>query len=234
MLLRIWTIQIKCNMKKVICLLYVCFAQLSMFAQSVYMHEAQEDDSLNDVGFEYLLLFISVVMIGVPILLFILLGISTIKEKIEEFFSPSKEIPKSKAQDYICLEKKTTDKSKNLETLPKQNVEPVETKVWDYDAYESCEAEDILECKTPLNCQVDAKDLSNALVDEHGVLYSRDKKKLLKLLDLTLSEYTVKEGTKVICNHAFENSQIKAVKLPNSLCIIGMMSFGECCCLTSI
>lgn len=46
------------------------------------------------------------------------------------------------------------------------------------------------------------EDLYLSVTDEYGVIYSSDGKRLLKG-NKDLSEYTVKEGTEVICDNAF-------------------------------
>ena len=52
--------------------------------------------------------------------------------------------------------------------------------------------------------EVTTEELESAVVDEYGVKYSKDGKKLLEAnLNKTQGTYVVKEGTKVICDNAF-------------------------------
>lgn len=68
-------------------------------------------------------------------------------------------------------------------------------------------------------------ELENALIDEFGVKYSRDGKRLLK--GCPLDSYRVKEGTEIICDRAFQSFDIKTIKLPESLLAIGVCAFAN-------
>ena len=64
-------------------------------------------------------------------------------------------------------------------------------------------------------------------IDEYGVIYSADRKKLVKGQNLT--SYAVKEGTIVICDSAFWCcGSLRSLTLPNSLRYIGKYAFGWC------
>lgn len=90
---------------------------------------------------------------------------------------------------------------------------------------------EIIEVKEALLTRVSDEDLVNSVVDEAGVKYSKDGKRLLKFPnDYKLDTYSVKDGTEVICTSAF--SEIKGstiigydmpkhLHLPFSLKIIG-------------
>lgn len=105
--------------------------------------------------------------------------------------------------------------------------------------------------------------LYNSWTDESGVMYSLDRKRLLKAPD-KLKSYNVKEGTKIICDNAFKGGvnyegygyydekdsfidpvdiknpqysamySIKEVSLPNSIEVIGDNAFFGCVNLESI
>ena len=85
-----------------------------------------------------------------------------------------------------------------------------------------------------LSTEVTDEDLAEGVEDEFGVIYSKDGKRLLKGNE-TLTEYTVRKGTRVICDGAFECcSSLTSLTLPSSLQSIGGDAF--CCCysLTSL
>ena len=52
--------------------------------------------------------------------------------------------------------------------------------------------------------KVSNDDLREAWRDKFGALYSKDRKRLLKVKDeLFLTEYTILDGTEIICDKAF-------------------------------
>ena len=100
-----------------------------------------------------------------------------------------------------------------------------------------------------LNEEVTDDDLANAWTDEYGVKYSKDKKRLLKV-PKELRDYSIIEGTMVICNHVFtdlidrlnyfvkglkkSDKGIVTVTVPNSVKLIGKDAFTYCRYLSSI
>lgn len=71
---------------------------------------------------------------------------------------------------------------------------------------------------------VEKEDFENSFIDEYGVTYSNDGKRLLKGCDLY--KYRVREGTEVICNDAFDNCYpVELVIFPKSLKYIGDRAF---------
>lgn len=68
--------------------------------------------------------------------------------------------------------------------------------------------------------------------DEFGVEYSEDRKRLLSA-PRGLKEYSIKEGTLVICDNAF-CKELKAVNIPESVLVIGDAVFKDCHNLKSI
>lgn len=86
---------------------------------------------------------------------------------------------------------------------------------------------------------VSDEDINNGIKDEYGVVYSRDFKRLLsaRLIDYTCTQYTVKPGTHVICDKAFNyynTDRLETVEIPNSVKAIGNNSFSRCRNLHSI
>ncbi len=100
-------------------------------------------------------------------------------------------------------------------------------------------------------------ELASAIMDEYGVLYSQDGKKLLKysleegysndpcfrgeirmndeelefgtIKQQSLSSYEVKEGTEIICDDAFsECESLRSIMFPKSVKTIGYAAFREC------
>ena len=85
-----------------------------------------------------------------------------------------------------------------------------------------------------LSTEVTDEDRAEGMRDEFGVIYSKDGKRLLKG-NKTLTEYTVRKGTRVICDHAFYHcSSLTSLTLPFSLQLIGGGAFSDCYSLTSL
>ena len=81
--------------------------------------------------------------------------------------------------------------------------------------------------------EVTEEDLKNAVEDEFGVKYSRDWKRLLRAP--CLSEYSIREGVKVIGDSAFWGCEsLTSINIPNGVTTIGNAAFQGCESLTSI
>ena len=84
-----------------------------------------------------------------------------------------------------------------------------------------------------LSTKTTEEDLKDAIIDEYGVKYSRDGKKLLEAL--CGKEYVVREGTEVICDEAFRwCKSLQSVTIPNSVKSIGDYAFSSCKSLQSV
>ena len=83
--------------------------------------------------------------------------------------------------------------------------------------------------------EVTKEDLKNAVVDEFGVKYSKDWKRLLKAPYKIEGEYHIREGVKVIGDRAFEDcSSLISIKIPDGVTNIGSWAFSSCESLTCI
>ena len=79
------------------------------------------------------------------------------------------------------------------------------------------------------------EELKEALVDEWGVKYSKDGRKLLKVPRELSGAYSVKEGTRVICNCAFFCCRsLSDIVIPSSVTSIGNRAFLSCLSLSKI
>ena len=63
------------------------------------------------------------------------------------------------------------------------------------------------------------EELNEAITDEFGVKYSKDRKKLLKAPRKLNGTYSIRKGTKIICYRAFGRSQLIGCRSLTSLVI---------------
>ena len=79
------------------------------------------------------------------------------------------------------------------------------------------------------------EELKEALVDELGVKYSKDGRKLLGAPEKLSGSYSVKEGTRIICNGAFYFCRsLSKIVIPSSVTSIGEWAFSNCGSLSTI
>ena len=78
-----------------------------------------------------------------------------------------------------------------------------------------------------LNTEVTREDLANAWMDEFGVMYSSDRKRLLRASS-ELTDYSIKPGTFVICDLAFQQKILTSIRIPDSVRSIGTGAFFGC------
>ena len=86
-----------------------------------------------------------------------------------------------------------------------------------------------------LSTEITKEELKEAFVDEWGVKYSKDGRKLLKApVDLS-GAYSVKEGTRIICDNAFSwCSSLSKIVIPSGVTSIGNRAFSFCSSLKYI
>ena len=79
------------------------------------------------------------------------------------------------------------------------------------------------------------EEFKEALVDEWGVKYSKDGRKLLGAPEKLSGSYSVKEGTRIICNSAFYFCRsLSKIVIPSSVTSIGEWAFSNCGSLSTI
>ena len=86
-----------------------------------------------------------------------------------------------------------------------------------------------------ISTEVTEEDKKDAWTDEFGVKYSKDGKKLLGSTDSYLTSYTIRQGTRSICDHAFGGCiSLQSVTIPDSVTSIGDWAFYYCKSLQSV
>ena len=79
------------------------------------------------------------------------------------------------------------------------------------------------------------EELKEALVDEWGVKYSKDGRKLLRVPQKLSGAYSVKEGTRIMCDYAFSGCRsLSEIVIPSSVTNIGDNVFSGCDSLSEI
>ena len=85
-----------------------------------------------------------------------------------------------------------------------------------------------------LSTKATEEERKEALVDEWGVKYSKDGRKLLKAPYELNGIYSIKEGVRIICNNAFFCCRsLTDIVIPDSVTSIGDKAFYRCSSLTS-
>ena len=108
-----------------------------------------------------------------------------------------------------------------------------------------------------LSTEVTEDELNEAFIDEWGVKYSKDGRKLLKAPQGLKGNYSVKVGTRIICDDAFSKcssltsivisnsvvsigdgafkfSSLSNIVIPDSMTCIGSGAFWGCCSLSNV
>ena len=80
-----------------------------------------------------------------------------------------------------------------------------------------------------MSTKATVEELNEAVIDEFGVKYSKDGRKLLKAPQNLDGTYSVKKGTKIICDMAFyDYSSLSSLVIPDSVTSIGNEAFRGC------
>ena len=83
--------------------------------------------------------------------------------------------------------------------------------------------------------EITEDELKEAFIDEWGVKYSKDGRKLLKVPKELSGAYSVKEGTRIICDEAFWWCEsLPDIVIPTSVTSIGDRAFWGCRSLSDI
>ncbi|MCI7653659.1 MAG: leucine-rich repeat protein [Bacteroidales bacterium] len=86
-----------------------------------------------------------------------------------------------------------------------------------------------------ISTEVTEEDDIDAWTDEFGVKYSKDGKKLIDCTDDNLTNYTIRQGTRSICDSAFWGCEsLQSVTIPDSVTSIGDEAFSWCESLHSV
>ena len=95
-----------------------------------------------------------------------------------------------------------------------------------------------------MSTKATAEELNEAIMDEFGVKYSKDGRKLLKAPQNLDGTYSIKEGVRTICDNAFESctslsslvisDSVAGIVIPDGVTSIGDYAFSSCRSLTNI
>ena len=92
-----------------------------------------------------------------------------------------------------------------------------------------------LQLKIVLSISTKVTEEDGEWIDEYGVKYSSDKKKLIAFNNFcALDTYRIKESTEIICDNAFNYHLLQNVIIPDSVISIGEYAFRGCKFLTNI
>ena len=86
-----------------------------------------------------------------------------------------------------------------------------------------------------LSTKATEEELKDAYIDDRGVKYSKDGRKLLKSPTTLSGTYSIKKTTEIICDRAFFDCiNLTSISVPNSVKNIGEWAFAGCSLLSSI
>ena len=98
----------------------------------------------------------------------------------------------------------------------------------------------LLQIIEDISTKATEEELKKAITDEFGVKYSKDGRKLLKAPQGLNGTYSIRKGTKIICDEAFRwsnfngCSSLTSLVIPDSVTNIGDYAFSGCRSLTDI
>lgn len=87
----------------------------------------------------------------------------------------------------------------------------------------------VLTCAAAEGCGVCGGDSPDCLTDEYGAVYCSGTLVSYPMeIEQTAAHYTVREGTRIIGEGAFDNQVLRSVVLPDSVVMIGEGAFWDC------
>ena len=93
----------------------------------------------------------------------------------------------------------------------------------------------LLQTIEDISTKATEEERKEALVDEWGVKYSKDGRKLLKAPYELNGTYSIKEGIQIICDSAFDHcSALRSVVIPDGVTFIGDYAFMDCSSLSRL
>ena len=93
----------------------------------------------------------------------------------------------------------------------------------------------LLQTIEDISTEVTEDEWNEAFIDEKGVKYSKDGRKLLKAPQELKGCYSIKEGIRIICDRAFDwCSSLSNIVIPASVTKIGDSVFSSCSSLSNI
>lgn len=93
---------------------------------------------------------------------------------------------------------------------------------------------DLVEEMVELSTKVTKEEINEGIEDEWGVIYSKDGLRLLRG-NKAMKEYTVRKGTRIICDNAFYNCRcLRNITLSQGVENIGERAFIGCKALTNV
>ena len=86
-----------------------------------------------------------------------------------------------------------------------------------------------------LSTKATEEELKEAFTDEFGVKYSKDERKILQAPQGLNGTYSIRKGTKIICDRAFVDCKsFRSIVIPDSITSIGYGAFSGCKSLADI